>query len=165
MQDAKTKSLPCDVGFNKFDCQESKPLENPTLFRAIIGSLVYIMTCTRPDISYVVTRLSQYMDKPNKAHLALAKDVLRYLKGTISSRLTVLRIHPRARQRASPPGKHGESLRIFWSRDLSREQTWSSREPERPVGNGRRIAASQFLSTGEVWCLTRSSTDRIWPPT
>ena len=88
MQDAKTKSLPCDVGFNKFDCQESKPLENPTLFRAIIGSLVYIMTCTRPDISYVVTRLSQYMDKPNKAHLALAKDVLRYLKGTISQTLT-----------------------------------------------------------------------------
>ena len=88
MQDAKTKSLPCDVGFNKFDCSESKPLENPTLFRAIIGSLVYILICSRPDISYVVTRLSQYMDKPKIAHLALAKDVLRYLKGTKSQALT-----------------------------------------------------------------------------
>ena len=87
MQDAKPKTLPCDVGFNKFDCKESKLLENPTLFRAIIGSLIYILICSRPDISYVVTRLSEYMDKPSQAHLALAKDVLRYLKGTKSHSL------------------------------------------------------------------------------
>ena len=87
MKDAKTKVLPCDAGMTMFNCSQSKLLENPTLFRAIIGSLVYINTCTRPEISYIVTRLSQYMDKPTKAHLALAKDVLRYLKGTIDQEL------------------------------------------------------------------------------
>ena len=84
MHDAKTKYLPCDVGMNKFACSESKLLESPKLYRAIIGSLVYIMTCTRPDISYIVTRLAQYMDKPTKAHLAYAKYVMHYLQATIT---------------------------------------------------------------------------------
>ena len=87
MQDAKTKSLPCDVGLTKFDCLESKQLESPTLYRAIIGSLTYIQISSRPDICFIVTKLAQYMDKPTKAHLGYAKDVLRYLKGTINHAL------------------------------------------------------------------------------
>ena len=42
------------------------------------------MTNTRPDLSYVVTLLGQFMSKPTVAHLNLAKHVLRYLKGTKS---------------------------------------------------------------------------------
>ena len=82
MLDAKVKSLPCDVDVNKFDCCDSKFLDNPKLYREIIGSLIYIMSCTRPDLSYVVTKLSQFMSKPTTAHLNYAKNVLRYLKGT-----------------------------------------------------------------------------------
>lgn len=40
------------------------------------------MTGTRPDISYVVTKLSQHMSNPTKTMLGLAKHVLKYLKGT-----------------------------------------------------------------------------------
>ena len=46
-----------------------------------MGSLIYIMTGTRPDLSYIVTMLSQHMAKPTKAHLGMAKHVLRYLIG------------------------------------------------------------------------------------
>ena len=42
---------------------------------------------TRPDISYIVSRLSQYLDKPTPIHLTGAKHVLRYLKGSISQSL------------------------------------------------------------------------------
>ena len=52
------------------------------MYREIVGSLLYLMMCTRPDISYVVSVLSQYMSKPTMAHLNLAKFVLKYLKGT-----------------------------------------------------------------------------------
>ena len=37
------------------------------------------MTCTRPDLCYVV---SQNLSKPTKSHCGMAKQVLRYLKGT-----------------------------------------------------------------------------------
>ena len=40
------------------------------------------MTCTRPDLCYVVTYLSQHLSKPLKTHYGMAKQVLRYLKGT-----------------------------------------------------------------------------------
>ena len=37
------------------------------------------MTCTRPDLCYVV---SQNLSRPTKSHCGMAKQVLRYLKGT-----------------------------------------------------------------------------------
>ena len=40
------------------------------------------MVCTRPDISWVITRLSQFLSKPLQCHWVALKHVLRYLKGT-----------------------------------------------------------------------------------
>ena len=40
------------------------------------------MTGTRPDISFVVTLLSRFMNKPTKMHMNIARGVLKYLKGT-----------------------------------------------------------------------------------
>ena len=84
MTDAKTKPTPCPLGINKELGNASPLLEDNTLYREIVGSLIYLMVNTRPDISYVVTLLGQYMSKPTVAHLNLAKHVLRYLKGTKS---------------------------------------------------------------------------------
>ncbi|XP_046848062.1 secreted RxLR effector protein 161-like [Xenia sp. Carnegie-2017] len=41
------------------------------------------MTCTRPDICWTITVLSQYLAKPLKEHWVAAKNVLRYLKGSL----------------------------------------------------------------------------------
>ena len=84
MTNCKTKPTPCPLGINKDLGKYSQLLENNTLYREIVGSLIYLMTNTRPDISYVITLLGQYMSKPTVAHLNLAKHVLRYLKGTKS---------------------------------------------------------------------------------
>ena len=54
------------------------------------------MTNTRPDICYAVTKLSQFMSNPSKAQFNLAKNVLRYLKGTIDRKLSFTRSHEHA---------------------------------------------------------------------
>ncbi|CAN0467485.1 unnamed protein product [Discosporangium mesarthrocarpum] len=46
------------------------------------GSLIYLVSCTRPDIAYAVMQLSRFQYKPSTAHLTAGKRVLRYLKGT-----------------------------------------------------------------------------------
>ena len=84
MSECKPKPIPCDASVNKFIMYDESPeLDDPTLYRAIVGCLIYLMVATRSDISYVVTKLSQYMTKPTQAHLSLAKHVLRYIKGSL----------------------------------------------------------------------------------
>ena len=59
-----------------------KPLFNPSLYRRLVGSLVYL-TVTRPDISYAVHQVSQYLFTPRSTHYAVVLRILRYLKGTL----------------------------------------------------------------------------------
>ena len=59
-----------------------KVIMKTNLYREIVGSLIYLMTCTRPDLCYAVTYLSQHLSKRKKSHFGMAKQVLRYLKGT-----------------------------------------------------------------------------------
>jgi hypothetical protein len=53
-----------------------------TEFRRVIGGLQYL-SLTRPDISFAVNKLSQFMHKPSTTHWTAAKRLLRYLKHTI----------------------------------------------------------------------------------
>ncbi|KAJ8575401.1 hypothetical protein ON010_g3812 [Phytophthora cinnamomi] len=51
-------------------------------YRALIGCLLYITTCTRPDVAYIVTQLSRFLENPGQQHWKAAVRVLRYLKST-----------------------------------------------------------------------------------
>ena len=57
-------------------------------YRQAIGSLLYLATATRPDISWIVSKLSQYLEKPSEEHIKAVKRVFRYLKGTKAVKLT-----------------------------------------------------------------------------
>ncbi|GKD77969.1 hypothetical protein Tco_1340590 [Tanacetum coccineum] len=57
-----------------------KVSDNITKYQKLIGKLIYL-THTRPDISYSVHCLSQFMHKPLRSHVKIALRVLRYLKG------------------------------------------------------------------------------------
>lgn len=54
------------------------------LFQELIGTLIYLAGCTRPDVSSAVHRLAQFCADPSTDHVAHAKRVLRYLKGTMN---------------------------------------------------------------------------------
>jgi transposase InsO family protein len=53
----------------------------------IIGKLIYLMRCSRPDIAYAVGVLCRFMVNPGPSHIAALKHLLRYLVGTIDLRL------------------------------------------------------------------------------
>ena len=53
-------------------------------YAQIIGSLMYLMNCTRPDIAYAVGRLSRYTQSPNKDHWTVVCRVLEYLRDIIN---------------------------------------------------------------------------------
>jgi hypothetical protein len=63
-----------------------EPLEYPTCYCYIVGSLIYLGV-TRPDISYSVHIMSQFVSAPTQIHYSHLFHVLRYLHGTISYRL------------------------------------------------------------------------------
>lgn len=56
-------------------------------YSSIIGSLMYAMIYTRPDIAYALGRLSQFMRDPAKHHMRALRRVMRYLRFTIDYRL------------------------------------------------------------------------------
>jgi hypothetical protein len=53
-------------------------------YSQIIGSLMYLASATRSDISFTVCKLSRYMSNPGNDHWHALERVLRYLKGTMS---------------------------------------------------------------------------------
>jgi hypothetical protein len=65
----------------------SSDLIDATLYRQIIGSLMYL-TNTRPDICFSMNTLSQFLVEPRHVHLMAAKHVMRYLKGILDCGLS-----------------------------------------------------------------------------
>ena len=54
-------------------------------YASVIGSLMYAMMCTRPNIAHAVGVVSRYMSKPGKQHWEVVKWILRYLRGSIDT--------------------------------------------------------------------------------
>ena len=80
MSKAATRRAPIGVHdvFKKGDDVTSEP------YAALVGSLMYLAVCTRPDLMQVVGVLARHMAAPTSQHWSYAKGVLKYLKGTIS---------------------------------------------------------------------------------
>ncbi|KAI1003570.1 Retrovirus-related Pol polyprotein from transposon TNT 1-94 [Podosphaera aphanis] len=82
MLDCHPVGTPLEPGIQLRKGQPEEMLDDPTIYQSIIGSLMYACMGTRPDLAHTVTLLSQFSSCPNQIHLAAAKRVLRYLKGT-----------------------------------------------------------------------------------
>ena len=78
--------MECGVKLSKHD--EDKDID-PTFVKSLVGSLRYL-TCTRPDILYVVGLLRRYLNNPKTPHFKVAKRIIHYLKGIINFGLLYL---------------------------------------------------------------------------
>ncbi|GJV69110.1 hypothetical protein Tco_1484619, partial [Tanacetum coccineum] len=78
------------VGQSKLDDDLNRTPVDPTRYRGMVGSLMYL-TCSHPDLVFVVCMCAQYQAKPTEKHLTAVKWVFLYLKGTINMGLWYLK--------------------------------------------------------------------------
>lgn len=102
-----------------------------TKYQEIVGSLLFLATRTRPDISVAVNLLSRHCSSPTNANMVAAKRVLRYLKGTINVSLRL--------------NKSTEELRAFSDADWAGD--WKD----------RRSTTGMVLQIGECSVVWKSS--------
>lgn len=92
MQNAFTVSTPVlESDKEKWGSSDSSPLDahQKKKYQALVGSLLYLMHATRPDIAFTVIRLSQFSANPRSCHWDGLKRILRYLKGTRTASLVL----------------------------------------------------------------------------
>jgi hypothetical protein len=82
MQNANLAATPLPGGYIPAPNEGAANTELCRRFQVVIGSLLYPMIGTRPDISYAVTKLAQYSANPLQEHLNTALHICRYLAGT-----------------------------------------------------------------------------------
>lgn len=80
LQDSNSVLTPMEVNL-KLHRANGDPLSDPSLYRQLVDSFNYL-TIIRPDISFAVQQVSQFMQAPCQTHLAVVCLLLRYLKRT-----------------------------------------------------------------------------------
>ncbi|MCI08154.1 copia protein, partial [Trifolium medium] len=93
---SKPATVPLDP-HTKLSATDGVPFDDPSGYRRLIGRLLYL-THTRPDISFAVQHLSQYVSTPLVPHYQAATRILRYLKscpakGVLFSSHSPLQLH------------------------------------------------------------------------
>ena len=122
----------------KLQPTDGDPLSDPTRYRHLVGSLVYLAV-TRPDMSYPVHILSQFVSAPTTVHYSHLLRVLCYLRGTITRRLFFSR---------------SSSLQLQCYSDA----TWASDPTDR-----RSLSAYCVFSWWFAHCLEDEETDSGFP--
>jgi hypothetical protein len=81
MTGCKPISIPLEHNV-KLSADEGDLVEDITMYRRIVESLIY-MTNTRPNLSYAIGVVNQFMQTPQKPHLDVVRRILRYIKHTL----------------------------------------------------------------------------------
>lgn len=83
---ANAASTPMERGMitDEENLVNDRPLEKSTPYREAIGSLLYLSTVSRPDISFAVSYLSRYCNNPMNSHWKMVKRIFQYLQGTVN---------------------------------------------------------------------------------
>ena len=156
LTDTRTAATPMELHLH-LKSSDGSPLDDPTRYRHLVGSLVYL-TATRPDIAYAVHILTQFVSCPTTVHYAHLLRVLRYLRGTASHRLFYAT--------SSPPTLHAYS-----------DATWASDPVDRRSVTGyciclggspvawkskRQTAVSRSSAETELRALATTTAEIIW---
>ena len=87
----KPRTTPCEANPNSYHTNDESVAPNESeikIYRQMVRSLVYAMTCTRPDLSYCITKLSRHLSKPEPSDWIMLKHVFRYISNTVNYKLT-----------------------------------------------------------------------------
>jgi hypothetical protein len=87
MENAKKGLLPMSPGtvLSKNQCPrtlDERVQMNDVPYASVVGSIMYVMLCTRPDVSYALSVSSMYQSDPGMEHWAAVKNILKYLRRT-----------------------------------------------------------------------------------
>lgn len=87
MEDCKIERTPTNSSLELIcpeeNCENCRIVDS-TIYRSLIGKLLYLAGSTRPDISFTISSLSRFNLNPHRHHWDAAKRVLQYLKGTMN---------------------------------------------------------------------------------
>ena len=117
-------------------------LSDPSQHRTVVGSLQYLLI-TRPDIAFVVNKLSQYMHCLTIEHWSFVKHLLRYLVGTINDGLQIFH-------------ESSLSLHVFSDADWVEDKDTFSSTSAYVVYLGKTLVS---WSSKKQWTIARSSTE------
>lgn len=82
MQNSAPVSTPIATGTKLVKTTETSTTTDLKQYQSNVGSQMYAMLCTRPDLAYAISQISQFSSNPSTIHESAAKRVLRYLNGT-----------------------------------------------------------------------------------
>ncbi|GJS42492.1 retrotransposon protein, putative, ty1-copia subclass [Tanacetum coccineum] len=87
MENSKKGNLPLHHGIkiSKDLClKTNKELDimSRVPYASVVGSIMYAMTCIRPDVSFVLSMVSQHQQNPGEGHWIVIKNILKYLRNT-----------------------------------------------------------------------------------
>ncbi|KAK1609668.1 hypothetical protein QYE76_033341 [Lolium multiflorum] len=131
--------------------------DEATEYRSIVGGLQYL-TITRPDISYAVNRVCQYLHTPRDTHWAAVKRILRYVQSTLSHGLHirpttsgVLSAYSDADWAGSPDDRRSTGgYAVFFGSNLI---AWSAR---------KQATVSRSSTEAEYKAVANATAELIW---
>ena len=82
MHNSKPVGSPVNPDVKLSACENPDDVCDQKLYQAVVGSLLYLSTKTRPDIAFAVSIAARFCASPTKEHWTAVKRILRYLNGT-----------------------------------------------------------------------------------
>lgn len=87
MTDCNPVSVPLSPSLDLTSFSPDEQFPDASRYRSMVGKLLFASNTVRPDLSYAVSVLSRYIKDPKEVHMKAAKQVLRYVKGTLDAGL------------------------------------------------------------------------------
>jgi hypothetical protein len=86
-QNAKPTYVPLPVGYQPKANEGTAKPEQRSYYQSIIGSLLYLVLRTRPDIVHAVIMMSQFMVNPSEDHINKSLHIVRYVNTNLNSKI------------------------------------------------------------------------------